>query len=181
MGRLANRAPAPCTEGARELNLHQKASGPRSRLRKAVGGDIPLPLWGLGSSRPLATSSRFLPAVGWGWPGGPPLGLPSAPQGWDDGDGGHPRDVQGLAEGSPHGSPVWPRFPTPQRGGPRPGGGTPGAGSDPLAGMFVIWASVSLPVSWSDEPAGSLLEGMSGSARERVSHISEVVWDGAAQ
>lgn len=105
------------------------------------------------------------------------MGLPSAPQGWDDGDGGHPRGAQGLAEGSPHGAPVWPRFPTPQRGGPRPGGGTPGAGSDPLAGMFVIWASASLPVSWSDEPAGSLPEGVSGSARELVSHVSEVVWD----
>ena len=72
---------------------------------------------------------------------------------------------------------MWPRFPTLQRGGPRPGGGTPGAGSDLLAGMFVIWASVSLPVGWSDEPAGSLPEGRSGSAWERVSHVSEVVRD----
>lgn len=105
------------------------------------------------------------------------MGLPSAPQGWDDRGGGHPRGVQGLAKGSPRGTPVWPRFPTPQRGDPRPGGGTPGAGSDPLTGMFVIWASVSLPVGWSDEPAGSLPEGTSGSAWERVSHVSEVVRD----
>lgn len=38
-------------------------------------------------------------------------------------------------------------------------------------------ASVSLPVGWSDEPAGSLPEGRSGSAWERVSHVSAVVRD----